>query len=180
MAQKSMIRFHYAFHFFMYYAAWFVGLELAARGKGLLAALIILILTAVQILWQFKVRKRTAGIFYLIFLFTLTGFVVDSIFVRSGLIYFSSNFFAPNFTAPWMITVWVSFAVLFYSLLNNFFSRYLLLSVLAFFGFAFAYTGGVKMGAANFPHGYLTALIVGGVWAFCLPLCMYIYNRRIQ
>jgi hypothetical protein len=106
--------------------------------------------------------------------------LLDTIFMHAGIIRFSSNPFSPYFTAPWMIALWISFAILLYSVLSNLLSRYLLMGLLAFAGFPIAYASGVKMGAAFFPNGYLSCVIIGIAWAICLPLCLSFYNRIIK
>ena len=175
-----MNRFHYLFHFIAYYIAWTAGIEFAARGLGCLGALVVMAVVLLQIFWQFTVRKQTHGLFSLILIFITMGTFIDTLFVRNGFIIFASNPFAPYFTPPWMISIWVSFAVLFFSVLGSLFNRYFLLGLLAFFGFSLAYTVGGFMGAATFPHGYLSCFVVGAIWAICLPLCLFVYQRILK
>jgi hypothetical protein len=175
-----MNKLHYPFHFFAYYISWTACILLAARGMGGLAALIVLLFVVVQITWQYTVRKNTFGLFLLIVLLTLAGSLIDSLFVAGKLVIFASNPFAPYFTAPWMISLWVSLSVLFFSTLSNLFTRYVLLGLLSFGGFALAYAMGMRMGAAIFPLGYFTCLLVGLVWAILLPLIICFYQRILQ
>jgi hypothetical protein len=175
-----MNKLHYPFHFFAYYISWIACLLLAARGMGGLAGLVVLIFVAAQIVWQYTVRKDTSGLFLLIVLLTLVGSLVDSLFVAGGLVIFASNPFAPYFTAPWMISLWISLSVLFFSTLSNLFTRYVLLGLLSWAGFAAAYAAGARMGAAIFPLGYVTCFLVGLVWAILLPLLIVFYQRILQ
>jgi hypothetical protein len=180
MAQENMIKLHYLFHFLMYYIAWFTGIELAAHGAGLSAFLFIMLISLLQIGWQFKICKKTHGLFYFILILTLIGSLLDTVFIQIGIIRFSSNLFSPYLTAPWMIAIWISFAILLYSVLNNLLTRYFLMGVLALAGFPIAYAAGAKMGAALFPYGYVSCIIVGVTWGIFLPTCLYFYNWIIK
>jgi hypothetical protein len=110
----------------------------------------------------------------------MVGSFTDTLFIWSGFIVFQSNPFAPYFTSPWMISIWISFAVLMFATLSSLFKHYFILGILSFLGFALAYGFGTKMGAALFPHGYGTCVLIGITWAIVLPICVYIYQRQVN
>lgn len=166
---------HYLFHLLAYYIAWIICILLAAQGHGLLGALIVILLVLLQIYWQFKLQKNTKGLFYFILILTGVGSLIDTFLIWNGIIILASNPFSPYFTSPWMINLWISFAVFMFSTLSYLFSHYFFTAALSFFGFSIAYALGVKMGAAFFPYGYLTSLLIGAIWAILLPLSLYSY-----
>jgi len=152
-------------------------LVLASHNHGLLAVIFSSIIILLQIYWQYFVAKNLRGLFSLLIIFTVVGMIVDSFLVRQGLIIFNANLFASNFTAPWMINVWLSFAVLFYSVLSFLLDKYILFVILSFFGFTVAYFFGVKIGAAVFPFGYQTSFLIGAIFALMLPAAGYFYKN---
>lgn len=168
---------HLIFHVLAYYLAWFACILLAAKNQGGYAFGIVMAIAVLQIFWQIFVAKRTRGLGLMIALFTLLGTLSDTLLMKCGLLRFSSDFFNGTFSPPWMISLWIIFSVTFYAVLDSFYKRYLLLSLLSFIFFPLAYLAGAQMKAAQFPHGYVSSIIVGFVWALLFPLCLKIYNH---
>jgi len=172
-----MKKLHCIFHSTVYYLAWLSCVTLAARGFAWLSSFIVIVCTFLQIYWQYKIQGNTRGLWYLIALVVLIGILIDSILIYTGVIIFAANPFSGYFTSPWMIAIWLSFSVTLYSTLDVLFNRLILLGFLSFFGFAFAYAVGARMGAAFFPYGYKTCLLIGSIWLIFLPLAVNCYQK---
>lgn len=168
--------FDYIVNILLYYLAWTSCILLAAKNQGLYGAILVILIFLIQFFLQRKMSKPTNGLLFFIVILTLTGSIIDTILTTTGLIIFSSNPFSPYFAPPWIITLWMSFALLAFATLPNLFSRHILVSGLAFLGFSIAYALGVKMGAGIFPYGYKTSVLIGFIWAVMLPICFYLYQ----
>tara|TARA_R110000868_G_scaffold168175_8_gene402770 strand:- start:4183 stop:4728 length:546 start_codon:yes stop_codon:yes gene_type:complete len=165
----------FIFHTAAYYASWLLCLYLAANGAGTTGAGIVLAITITQLGWQYYHRLHTDGLMRFIVGFVMLGSCVDTLLLWSGFITFASNPFFSYFSPPWMISLWLSFGVSLFATLHHLFKSWILMGLLAFFGFMMAYALGTKMGAASLPHGYVGILIVGVIWAFLFPLYLYHY-----
>jgi hypothetical protein len=175
-----MRKLHYIFHLIAYYIAWSAGIYLAGKDHAWWATVVVLALVTVQICWQKFVKHETKYLWLLILLLTVIGTLTDTIFLHSGLIHFNANPFDPIISPPWIISMWISFAVIFFATLKRMFQLYFLLSLLSFIGFSLAYGMGAYLHAAFFPHGALSCLLVGATWAILLPLCMLAFNRMVK
>lgn len=175
-----MNRIHYLIQIIAYYCVWLSCILSAAKEKALIGILISIILILIQLLLQLNHNKNCYGLWLLIAIFTLVGPITDSLFIWFHYIIFMSNSFAPYFAPPWIMAIWFSFAILFFSTMSYFLDHYLLLGVLSFLGFSIAYALGVKMGAAIVPQGYVTCLWIGLTWSLLLPICISIYKRILN
>lgn len=170
----------YFFHTVAYYASWLLCLYLAAHEHGTLGAVIVITMTAIQVAWQYYYRLPTQGLLWFALCLTILGSSIDTVLLWSGMITFASNPFSLYFTAPWMSALWASFAVTTFATLRSLFKARMLFACLAFFGFMAAYALGVKIGAAHFPHGYLTCVLVGAIWSILLPFYLSQYESRFK
>jgi hypothetical protein len=168
---------HIIFHLSMYYLAWFSCLWLAANNLGGYAVAIVLITVVAQIAWQVWVVKHTRGLLLLVVLMVTVGVLSDSVLLHLNIIHFVANPFHELISPPWMISLWVSFAIFFYAVLDNFHQRYVVLAALSLVAFPLAYLGGVKMGAATLPQGNVSILIAGVMLAILFPGCLFVYNK---
>lgn len=177
MALKNMRKFHFMFHALAYNTAWIVGILLAASGQAWTSTVVVLLLVALQYYWQFYIYQQSRGLNELVILLTTVGTCIDTALLHAGLIIFTANPFAPYLCPPWMIALWISFAVILYATLSNLFKHLRLLALLSFLGFSLAYVAGARMGAAFFPRGYLTAILIGFIWMLLMPTIIYYYNK---
>lgn len=166
----------YLFHCMAYYLAWFSAILLAANSQNDLATLIVMVTVILQAVWQYCIARRVQGLWLMLTLFLVAGTLVDSLLIKAGLIELSANPFGNSFSAPWMCALWLSFAMTFYSLLPSFFERYLLVSIVSLISFPLAYAAGVKLNAAQLPHGYIGLLVIGIIWAMLFPFVLKIYH----
>lgn len=171
-----MQRLHFIFHLIFYYAAWVVGIYLAANHYAWWSTAVIMLLVLAQYGWQRFIMHDTKNLYFMIVLLTVVGSIIDTIYLHADLINFESNPFAPYFSPPWMIAIWISFAMIYYALLKSLYHRYFLLGGLSLVGFTLAYYVGAEIGAASFPYGNLSSVLVGVTWSVALPVCMILYN----
>lgn len=180
MAQANMNKKHYIFHATIYYIAWLVCILSAAHGIAWINTLIVLMLVSLQYYWQYRIQHQFKGLNSFVIVLTTLGTVSDTILLHLKLITFSANPFSPYLSPPWMISLWINFAIVLYSTLSHLFSHKYLLSALSLLGFSIAYASGGKMGAAAFPHGYTTTMLIGLIWMILLPASIYFLKRRIN
>ena len=166
----------YIFHFIAYYFAWFSAIFLAANNQNSLAVLTVIATVFFQIIWQLYMAKRTQGLWLMMTLFFVFGTLADTLVMKAGLIEFAANPFGNYLSAPWMSSLWLSFAITFYSLLPSFFDRYFLVGVLSLISFPVAYSAGAALHAAQLPHGYISSFLIGVIWAILFPLILKIYH----
>lgn len=174
-----MMKYHFLFHFFVYYLAWFGGLFLAANHHPEIATALLSLEVLIACFWQYSVARETQGLVFFISLLALTGTLVDSVLLNLNLLVFESNHFTPYLSPPWMIGIWISFAVLFYSTLMKWGVWPYFLGVLSFIAFPLAYYSGVKIGAAYLPQGVHSLILIGFIWMFLLPFILRFYFKRM-
>jgi hypothetical protein len=168
------------YHFIAYYITWFVCIGYAAAGDQWLGPAIAGGLVVSQVVVQIVCVKpwRRELLFALVLM--LIGILVDSIFLRTGLIYFKSNLFADMVSPPWMACLWLSFGFTMPITSSAWLHRYVVLGVLTFFSLPFAYWVGAVVGAATINTNWFYPAL-GGIWMILLPLLLhylFIRNKR--
>lgn len=170
-----MKRFHTIFHILANYIVWLICLLPAAHGIAWTSSLAALLIVGAQYYWQYHVYHEYKGLNSLVVTLTLLGTMIDSTLLHFKLIVFSSNPFSPYLSPPWMIVIWINFAIVLYSTIPGLFKHFFLVGILSFFGFSASYAAGVKVGAALFPYGYGSALLIGAIWMLLLPTTLYCF-----
>jgi hypothetical protein len=172
-----MTRNDYIFHLIAYYLAWFSAILLASKQQNSYAVLAVMLAVLFQVIWQYKVAKRTQGLWLMMALFVTLGTLTDTLMMKMGLIEFSVNPFNDYLSPPWMSALWASFAITFYSVMSFFFERYLLDGILSLVAFPISYSAGAALQAAYLPHGYSSSIVIGLIWALLFPLLLKIYHK---
>lgn len=167
--------YRYIFHFLCYYVAWFSSILFARNGQPWPGPIIIAIITLAQYL-LLKSRYSDKKIIYFTLLLTVTGFILDSIFVYFNYMNLMANPLKP-FSSPWMIGLWVNFSIIFYDCCHQYFKHFLILGSLSLFGFPIAYYTGIALNAAQLPNGLLPLVILGLLWGVLLPSICYLFYR---
>lgn len=175
---NTLKRFQFPFHYSAYYIAWLLGVGLAARGEGWVSSGVVLAITALQVIWQCWVARRTRGLVRMVLILTLIGSAADTAIMHSGVIVFDGNPWAPALSPPWMWALWINFAVVYYAVLTPFWGRYGILAVVSAISFPLVYLAGERLGAVAFPFGDASAILYGMVWVWLMPLCDYLYQRQ--
>jgi len=162
-----------------YYLVWFACVLSASRGYVWVGFIASIIVTMLQVYCQSRFYSGRY-LLHLIVALTLVGFAIDSFLLNWHLLYFQANPFNPRASAPWMIGLWINFAFILYAHIRSLFLRPWLLSVLALFGFPLAYYGGVVLGAANLPQGYIGLMVLGVFWAVAFPATLRFFGFLID
>lgn len=168
------------FHLLAYYASWIICIDLAAKNQPWWGTGIVLSVALIQVIYESVLHNDTKYLYLLLVILTVVGSLIDTLFLHLNLVTFNANPFSPYFSPPWMISIWISFTVIFFACLKPLFSRYVLLGILSLPGFAIAYYIGAEMGAAALPQGKLSCIVIGLTWAFLLPTCMSLYNYLVK
>jgi hypothetical protein len=165
-------------HSLGYYFCWFTCIFLASKNIAWLGFFLCIFVTAVQYYWQKKIEK-TEGLLRFIAIITLIGLLMDTCFLKGGLIYFNANPFGLKLSPPWMIGLWLNFSIILYVFLKKYFSKFWLCFLLCYCGFPVAYLSGVKLGAARVIHGDFSILVITCAWSLALPSTLYFYKKYI-
>ncbi len=165
----------FLFHVFCYYLTWFACLIFAANHEVWSGPVVGLSLIAIQLFILIK-AKQTKGLIQFILIFGLTGVVVDSILINIGFIVFMANPFT-YIAPPWIITIWLSFAIVTFACMKKYFKYLIGLGILSLIGFPLAYAAGLRLEAAFMPLGYPGTLIFGLIWCILLPTLIVIYKK---
>ena len=160
-----------------YYLAWFACIISASQQKpwhGLIASLII---TIIQLFFYIREHKASDIIKFMVFL-SVIGFSIDCMLYKLKFIGFLANPFSPYLAPPWLIGLWLSFAFILFAFSRKYFQYVRSFMIMAFFGFPLSYYAGINLGAAFLPSGKIGLLILGAMWAFALPIILYLFRNR--
>lgn len=163
-----------------YYAVWFVCIFTAARGQAWLGASLAFFIICLQIYWQHIVLKDNLEFTYIAITLSLFGILVDSSLMLLGIIDFQANPFYPWFCPAWIMAIWVEFAIMNYSALQFLWNKPVLLGCLCFIFFPLAYLAGGALGAAQFPHGDYSSIVLGIIWGLAFPVLNLHFYRRLH
>lgn len=178
MAKETMNTLYYLTHTIAYYVAWFACITLVADGYAWISSLIVVACVVLQLYWQYYMKKTIEGLGILLVIIVSLSTLIDSVLVYKGIVIYAANPFTPYFTSPWMITIWISFSVILYATLSRLFDHLFFLGFLSLLGFTIAFRVGGNFGAASFPYGRdITCFLIGLIWSFLLPTCIYCYKR---
>jgi hypothetical protein len=163
-------------HTFCYYLCWFTCIFFASKNNPWLGVFIGVFVTVVQCYWQKKTEK-TEGLLLFMGMITLVGLVMDTYFLRAGLIYFNANPFGLTLSPPWMIALWLNFSVILHVFFRKYFSKFWLCFFACCCGFPMSYLSGIKLGAASLIHGNFSMVIITLIWSLVLPAVLYLYKK---
>ncbi len=161
----------------IYYVVWLVCISMAAKQNIWLGAYISFFLVLLQVVIHQVTHKRLGVLLIFSSSLALIGLCVDSIMIFKGVFIFNAMRPEVSFAPPFLWGIWLSFSIMFYSILSAWFKRYALISILSALGFPLSYWVGSLMGAAQAPQGEVSYIILGSIWAVLLPLFLYLYNR---
>jgi len=169
----------YILHLLCFYLIWFACVLGAAKGWPWFGPGIGVVLLSIQYLFQRWYIKDYDHLMMMMLSLLVVGTIIDSLLLYFGLINYIHNPFAPYCSPPWMMMLWLNFAMVYYSLLQSLWSRYVLLAVLCLLGFPLAYISGDLLGAATLSYGPYSSILVGIVWAVLLPsISIYFQGRK--
>jgi len=121
--------------------------------------------------WQLAVSEDHVGDIRLLGAAALIGWIVDTLYVQTGLLRYASPLPTPEIAPWWIVALWLNFALIINHSLRWLQSTPLLAGALGLVGGPLAYYGGMELDAV-FPL-YPTAgtlAVIGVVWALVTPL----------
>ena len=137
-----------------------------------------LVLLACFMLWQLWPAHRARGDVGLILICAAIGLVVDTLWIRFGLIRYHAAVPHADWAPLWIVALWITLGLT----LNHsmaWLRRYFWLSV-AFgaIGSPLSYLAGSRMGAAELTADiFITMLAFGLSWAVLVPALIYLSSR---
>lgn len=162
-----------AVNFVLFQAGWFAVVLSVANQLELVA---ILVVAGILVTHIYNVKDRVAE-FMLISVAALTGFIVDSLLIASGVFQTSGNLGFNNMAPLWLIMLWMLFSITINHSLSWLQQKYLLAAVLGFVFAPLAYFAGNRFDVLSFPPGFSTysaLFIIAVAWAVVTPLLIYI------
>jgi hypothetical protein len=160
-----------------FYVGWFSCVLGAANGLHLLGPLVVLALFALHLKFNTPRRAETA----LAALTLVTGFVVDSVLVASGVMSVNRGFLPEPLTSLWMAALWVNFAMTLNVALVRMQGHVWIAAVLGVLGGPSAYYSGGKLGAAALHDPlWLSLVILAVVWGALTPALSWLAGKLRQ
>lgn len=159
------------------YIVWFVCVYTASKDYLWIGFNIAIILSLLQALSYRFFQKTFNKLFAFSFFLILLGFIVDSFLFYNNVFIYKANITSFKLSPPFLIGIWISFVILFYSTIDKWNNRLTILGIFAFFAFPFAYYVAENLGAAIAVRGYVSYVILGSIWLFLFPSYLYIFNR---
>lgn len=106
------------------------------------------------------------------------GAIVETLFIRSGLLVYEYNLPAANFAPIWILILWANLALTLNGCLRWLHGRYLLAAALGAAGGPLSYFGGIKLGAATAGASMsLTLGVIAMVYACITPFLLMVARR---
>jgi len=158
----------------LYQAGWFAMVFGAACGRPWTGAAVGLLFLSVHITLSRERGPEIATVLAIGILGTLT----DSAQAFAGVFVFESGYWTYWVVPFWLTVMWMQFATLFHFALRWLSGRYLLSAFLGAIGGPVAFLTGERLGGVIFPMGLRhSVLILAGVWAVIMPLCIFAADR---
>jgi hypothetical protein len=108
------------------------------------------------------------------------GLTIDSLQLWLGVFRFPSGVVCPWLAPLWDVVLWMQFATILPICLCWTSRRYLLCSVLGFFGGPLAFFSGERLGAISFlPPQLLNLALLGTLWALAFPLLVWLSDTLV-
>lgn len=138
--------------------------------------LVGIIIVAAQIAWvsHKDPRLNLAELARFAGLLLLVSVTCDTLMMHFGFFKFASNPLHNITSPPWMMVLMIAFAVTFYISGRRLFTRYWQVGVASLIGGSLFYAALGEFSALFLYDKLLDTLLIGVLWAFLLPLCLYV------
>lgn len=159
----------------LYQLGWFACVGAAALGAGQWGAVVAVTLTALHVGLSLDRRSEllliaTAG---------LLGLMLETAQLGLGVLNFKGHPADAALPPLWILALWLQFATLLRYGLSWLSGRFGLAAALGLLGGPLAFLGGERLGAATLGEPRIQSLLIlGAVWAFTLPVLVYLSDRR--
>ena len=165
------------FNIIGFYFCWWISIYAASKENYYIGPVVVIIFLFIH---TFKVISYNSEILFL-FVCYLIGFLIDTFFLRLGIIEYK-GFLSENYQlAPvWVTCLWVCFG----SSISHSFKwvkgQYKILALLGAISGPIIYFSASKAGALFFNFNYYYLLIVCACWSLFLPMIVYISDRMVK
>lgn len=103
--------------------------------------------------------------------FMATGLVIDTLWLRAGIVDYATAWPAPGFTPAWLLLLWAALGMTVNHSLGIFRERWRLFALLAAIGSPMSYTAAAAFGAVTWlAPDWLVVVCVGPVWGLIVGL----------
>lgn len=125
--------------------------------------------------WQLAVSHDHVGDIRLMGAAALIGWVVDTSYLQTGMLYYAAPVPDMNIAPWWIVSLWLNFALILNHSLRWLQAYPLLAAALGFVGGPLAYYGGVELEAVFLNQPPIIAYsVMGVVWAVVTPLLIWV------
>ena len=122
-------------------------------------------------IWQLHPARRHRRDLVVVGAFVATGLILDTIWVRTGVVEYATAWPAPGFIPVWLLLLWVSTGLTVNHSLSVFKSRWRAFMLLATVGSPLSYTAAAKFGAVTWlAPTWVVIICLGPVWALIVAL----------
>jgi len=129
-------------------------------------------------LWQLHPARRHPNDWRMIALCLAIGFVLDSLWVRAGILAYAMPWPSGEFAPFWIVYLWLALALVLNHSMRLFKSRLLLIGVLGGIGSPMSYWAGSRLGAVDWlAPAWQVVLATGLSWALLLPALFWLAGR---
>lgn len=124
-------------------------------------------------LWQLHPKRMHRGDPFVVGAFVAVGLVLDTLWVRTGLVEYATVWPAPGFIPAWLLLLWVALGLTVNHSLAVFRRRWGLFMVLAAIGSPLSYSVAADFGAVTWlAPAWLVILCVGPIWGLAVGLLL--------
>lgn len=133
------------------------------------------LVVAALALWQLRPHRRHPNDWRMIGLCLGIGFVLDSLWVQSGLLAFATPWPSTGFAPFWIVLLWLALALVLNHSMSVFKHHLVLIGILGGIGSPMSYYAGSRFGAVEWlAPAWQVVLATGLSWALLLPALFWI------
>ncbi len=118
------------------------------------------------LIWQLSPRRKHRADLSTVFIFVVTGIVLDSLWPRLGIVEYATVVPFSGFAPLWLVLLWAALGLTVHHSLAVFRTRWKLFVLLALVGSPLSYIAAATLGAVIWTApGWLVVLCMGPIWA---------------
>lgn len=137
-----------------------------------------LVLLVCFMLWQLWPGRRAPGDIGLILICAALGLVLDTLWIRFGLIRYHAAVPYADWAPLWIIVLWITLGLTLNHSLAWMRRRLWAALMLGAIGSPLSYLAGSRLGAAELPENLMWSMLVFGLsWGVLVPVLAYISSR---
>ncbi|QOC23344.1 DUF2878 domain-containing protein [Wenzhouxiangella sp. AB-CW3] len=143
----------------------------AAQGVGWIGGMVVGSLA----LWQLQTVRRHPRDWQIIIICLVTGLLLDTAWIRLGLLEYSMAWPSAEFAPAWILLLWLALALVINHSMALFKRRLALIAVLGAVGSPLSYFAGARFGAVEWVAPAWQVVVATGLsWALILPALFWL------